>query len=196
MVVVSDHAAEEALRLRAQATPIDPLLMTAELMRSVTAIDGAVLLDPGGTCHAMGVILDGMASEEGAPGRGARYNSAVKYVGTVMRYFRHRCVAVVVSQDGPVNVIPELLPRISRAELRERIDRFVALGQQAEVRRRDFNPLTGWLSEHRPYLSKTDAARIEEARAVIEPKLEKADIWPTLPEFKGRDAVPDDLFTD
>jgi hypothetical protein len=151
LVVISDHANEEAARLGAQATVITPLVMTPELMRGVTAIDGAVLLDPHGTCVALGVILDGMASAEGTPTRGARFNSALRYVNTVMEQCDHRCVAVVVSEDGPVNVVPDLLPRISRAELQQTIERFVALGQKDVVSRRDFNRLIGWLSAHRPY---------------------------------------------
>lgn len=196
LVVISDHAADEADRLRSQATAIDPLPMTPELMRSVTAIDGAVLLDPLGTCHALGVILDGIASSEGSPDRGARFNSALRYVDTVMGQRGHHCVAVVVSEDGPVSVIPQLMPRISRADLKEKINRFVALGQQSEVLLRDFNRLIGWLSDHRRYLSHDDAARIEAARAVIAPKLEKTDIWLVVPPFKGNDSVPEDLFLD
>lgn len=196
LVVISDHAAEEAERLRGQATAIEALPMTPELMRSVTAIDGAVLLDPLGTCHALGVILDGIASSEGSPDRGARYNSALRYVYTVMGEPDHRCVAVVVSEDGPVSVIPDLLPRISRADLKEKIDRFVALGEQTEVRLRDNNRLLGWLSGHRPYLSRDDAARIEAARLVIAPKLEKTALWIVTPAFTGNDFVSDGLFLD
>lgn len=196
LVVISDHAADEAERLFAQATAIAPLTMTPELMRSVTAIDGAVLLDPLGTCQAIGVILDGMASAEGVPSRGARFNSAVRYVGTVTREFGHRSVAVVVSEDGPVNVIPELLPRISRTGLEDKITRFVALAENDEVPRRDFNRLTDWLSEHRPYLSTEAAGRINAAREAIEPKLEKSAVWPVWPEFRGNPDLRQDLFLD
>ena len=195
LVVISDHAADEAERLSAQATAIAPLTMTPGLMRSVTSIDGAVLLDPLGRCQALGVILDGMASGEGVASRGARFNSAVRYVGTVTREFGYRCVAVVVSEDGPVNVIPELLQRISRTKLEDTIARFVALADKDVVPRREFNPLIGWLSDHRPYLSVDAAGRINDARKIIEPKLEKADVWPTWSDFRGHGDLPEDLFT-
>jgi DisA bacterial checkpoint controller nucleotide-binding len=196
LVVISDHAAEEAARLGAQATVITPLVMTPELMRGVTAIDGAVLLDPHGTCVALGVILDGMASAEGTPARGARFNSALRYVNTVMQQFDHHCVAIVVSEDGPVNVVPDLLPRISRAELQQTIERFVALAEQDVVSRRDFNRLIGWLSDHRPYLSVGQATRINDAWSNIEPKLEKSAVWLTWRVFEGNPHVPEDLFQD
>ncbi|TKI93441.1 hypothetical protein FC695_30010, partial [Bacillus cereus] len=59
MVVITNKAAEEADRLNGQCINIEPINLTAEVMRLVTAIDGAVLLDPNGKCHALGVILDG-----------------------------------------------------------------------------------------------------------------------------------------
>lgn len=39
-------------------------------MKKITAIDGAVLIDPSSTCYAIGVILDGLASDKGSPARG------------------------------------------------------------------------------------------------------------------------------
>jgi DNA integrity scanning protein DisA with diadenylate cyclase activity len=74
-------------------------------MDNLTAIDGSVLLDTQGVCHAIGVILDGIAKEQqGDPSRGARFNSAVRYVGS--RAARS-CVVVVISEDGRVDVIPQ-----------------------------------------------------------------------------------------
>ena len=101
MVVVSDGAREEALRLASQATPIQPTTLgDYEMIRKITAIDGAVLLDPSGVCHAIGVILDGLACATGTPARGARFNSAVRYVDST----KHATVAVVISEDGGVDV--------------------------------------------------------------------------------------------
>lgn len=104
MLVISLEAAPEAHRLRSQGTPITPIPMTTELIDRVTAIDGSVLIDPLGYCHAIGVILDGAASDRGSSERGARYNSAVRYV-----YNRKTpdTIAVVKSEDGMVNVFPE-----------------------------------------------------------------------------------------
>jgi hypothetical protein len=103
-IVVSKEAEAEAKRLGMQATPIVPRRATPELMDNLTSLDGAVLLDTQGVCYAIGVILDGMAKEHlGDPSRGARYNSAVRYVsGRAPR----SCVVVVISEDGKVDVIP------------------------------------------------------------------------------------------
>ena len=55
-------------------------MLNDSLIRNVTSIDGAVLLDSHGVCHSIGVILDGIATNKGTSARGARYNSAVRYV--------------------------------------------------------------------------------------------------------------------
>ena len=75
--------------------------MTTDMLRLVTNIDGAVLLSPTGYCHAIGVILDGMASERGEPSRGSRFNSAVRYAESS----NYPCLALVISEDGMVNMI-------------------------------------------------------------------------------------------
>jgi hypothetical protein len=102
MLVVTPSAADEAVRLAKQATVIEPIALTPELIGLVTKIDGAVLIDLDGTCHAIGVILDGLAHDRCTSTRGARYNSGVRYA-----YHREDRVVLVKSEDGVVNVLPE-----------------------------------------------------------------------------------------
>lgn len=80
MLVISPAAADEAGRLGGQATAIVPCKPAPEVLEQVTTIDGALLVDPVGTCHAIGVILDGRATERGTRTGGSRFNSAVPYV--------------------------------------------------------------------------------------------------------------------
>jgi hypothetical protein len=102
-VIVSAEAPAEARRLAAQGTAIAPRALDPEALQAATGIGGAILLDPGGRCHAIGVILDGIAGPHGAPSRGSRFNSAANYVrgqpGTL---------AVVVSDDGSVDLLAGL----------------------------------------------------------------------------------------
>jgi hypothetical protein len=102
-IVVTAGAAEEAARLQGQCTRIEPLILGEDMIRRVTSIDGALLLDAEGRCHAVGAILDGRATGAGRPARGARYNSALRYVAGAA------CptLAVVVSEDGRVDVLPD-----------------------------------------------------------------------------------------
>jgi hypothetical protein len=101
LLVITTEALAEADRLKLQCTLIEPVPLTPLITRLITSIDGAVLLDPEGYCYSIGVILDGKASGHGDGTRGARYNSAVRYVESSA----HPCLAVVVSEDGMVDVM-------------------------------------------------------------------------------------------
>jgi hypothetical protein len=112
MLVVSQAAAAEAARLESQSTAIEPTLLDDDLVRQLTAIDGAILVDPQGVCHSIGVILDGIATSDGDRSRGARYNSAVKYLASASA----PTVVVIVSEDGMINVLPRLHPKMARLQ--------------------------------------------------------------------------------
>jgi sensor domain DACNG-containing protein/sensor domain DACNH-containing protein len=114
MLVVSESAAAEAARLENQALTVEPTRLDDSLVRQVTGIDGAVLVDPSGYCHAIGVILDGTTVSEGDRSRGARYNSAVKYLSSAGDT---PTVILLVSEDGMINLLPDLRPRMHRADL-------------------------------------------------------------------------------
>lgn len=101
MVVISSSAKEEAKRLENQCIKIKPTMLEPEIIQKVTAIDGAVLIEPNTRCHAIGVILDGLASKKGDSSRGSRYNSAIKYVESS----KYPCIAVVISQDGMIDIV-------------------------------------------------------------------------------------------
>ena len=101
-LVVSAAAADEARRLGAQGVPLLPVQANAGLINRITSIDGAVLLDPDGMCHAIGIILDGHVAAGGTRSRGARYNSAVRYA----EEHPGECLVVVVSEDGMVDLVP------------------------------------------------------------------------------------------
>lgn len=104
LLVISNKASEEAERLGGQAVRVKPFHLTVENVRLLTAIDGAVLSDFSGQCHAVGVILDGEAVKSGTPSRGARFNSALRYIST-MRKEGHKCLAVVISEDGMIDML-------------------------------------------------------------------------------------------
>jgi hypothetical protein len=104
--IISGGARQEAERLHHQCFRLRPLPLTPDLLPALTDIDGAVLLDVQGTCHAIGVILDGRVSEQGTlvgnRGRGARYNSAVRYADDEQC---PRSLIIVCSDDGMLDFI-------------------------------------------------------------------------------------------
>jgi hypothetical protein len=152
MLVVLEDAETEADRLKDQGTPVEPVLMTLDLLHRVSGIDGSILLDPAANCFAIGVILDGTATEDCSPARGSRYNSALRYVG-VLPVAR---MAIVVSEDKTVDLVPFLRPPISKQELDARIQSF----EKASIE--DYHADQNWLHERRFYIRELEARRINE----------------------------------
>ena len=100
-ILISAAAAIEAERLGYQGTRVTPTLLTESLMERITGIDGTVIIDPHGVCHAIGMILDGPVSKRGDRARGGRYNSAVMYVDRC----KFPSLIVVISQDGMIDLV-------------------------------------------------------------------------------------------
>lgn len=119
-IVVSENPASEIERLGKEALAIKPEYLDYTDVMRLGRIDGAVFLGPDGRCYAFGVILDGLATTSGDRARGSRFNSAVRYqrtssVGTVV---------IVISDDGTVNLIPKLMPQVSRREVEDAVRAF------------------------------------------------------------------------
>ncbi len=113
MLVVSAEAPAEASRLQGQALVVQPVQADGSLMRQLSRIDGAVLVDPRGAVLAIGVILDGVATSDGDRARGARFNSAVRYLASA----QSATMIVLVSEDGMLDLLPRLRPQLRRADL-------------------------------------------------------------------------------
>jgi len=110
MVVITDAATakQELYQLNKQSTLIEPETINSDYIKYLTAIDGAIYFDTDGLCHAIGVILDGVAKEDiGDASRGARYNSAYRYLYKLKEDKQKQCVIVIISEDGMVDLIPE-----------------------------------------------------------------------------------------
>jgi hypothetical protein len=157
MLTISAAAADEAERLSSQCMPVRPAPLTAALVQNLTRIDGAVLLDTSGSCHAIGVILDGMATVAGDPARGARYNSAIRYVKSAPA----PTICIVVSEDGDVDLIPRFRPGIRRSEIRRQIELL------ASATADNYGKSYSWLEAHRFYLTAEECETINAMRSTI-----------------------------
>ncbi|MCD2176089.1 DNA integrity scanning protein DisA nucleotide-binding domain protein [Rhizobium sp. C4] len=158
MIVIGRDAEQEANRLAAQGTRIAPASLTSSLLNRASKIDGTILVAPDGICHAIGVILDGEANERCTPSRGARYNSAIRYVaaGSVPR------VAIVMSDDRTLDVIPLLRPRMSR----HMIEAAVAALEASSLD--NFHKPRNRLTDLRFYLNQHQCDRINAALARLD----------------------------
>lgn len=104
MIVVSSNAKDEAHRLRTSSIIIQPIQLTKNQIKMVTGIDGAIILDTDGYCHAIGSILDGFSTDNGDSSRGARYNSAIRYLNT-QKNANKPCLIAVISEDRYIDIL-------------------------------------------------------------------------------------------
>ena len=133
-IVVTNDPAGETERLSGEAVPIVPdSLDPLEIVR-LGRVDGALVLGPDGYCHAFGVILDGMATVTGDRSRGARFNSAVRYQRTT----KAGAMAIVISADGSVDLIPQLNPRVYRDDVEAAVSAFCSCCEGDEVDGEEF----------------------------------------------------------
>lgn len=103
MIVISPSPKTELERLEGQSILIDPVKVDEVILRSISRIDGSIIIDKNLVCHAIGVILDGSADINiGDRTRGARYNAALKYIYNDKT---REAIAIVVSEDGMIDVI-------------------------------------------------------------------------------------------
>lgn len=159
MIVFSGDAESEATRLRKDGTCLTPVSLPPILVQRVTSIDGAILIDRHGTCFAVGVILDGTANGEGSPARGARFNSARRYVASQGDI---AILVLVISEDGSVDMIPQLRPQIARSAIERRINRL----RQCTLE--NFHKVRNWLVDHAFYLTPEQCRIVNEEFARIE----------------------------
>lgn len=153
MLVVAEDAASEAARLSDQGTAIQPVPMTSALLNRVSGIDGSIMIDPAGICHAIGVILDGEASEDCSPARGSRYNSALRYVRTLSS----KRMAIVFSDDRTIDIVPLLNPQVEKSEVERNIAGIEGASNDT------YHPFQNWLDKHRFYLNQQQCDRVNEA---------------------------------
>ncbi len=107
MLIITTEAKQETARLAAQSTPIEPVMVSRKIISHISSVDGAILISPDGIVHSFGVILDGQASKNGNSSRGARYNSAIRYVDAE-KSRNIDCLALIVSEDGYVDLYPSI----------------------------------------------------------------------------------------
>jgi hypothetical protein len=168
-LVITEAGEAEAKRLSRQATPIAPVPLSPDVLKHLTPIDGAVLLSPDGICHAIGVILDGKATQKGDPGRGARFNSALRYIEASVA----RCLAIVVSEDRGIDFLPNLRPPVNRSGIDDAIAALDQISHSEKIRRAPFVEIMEWLEEHRFYLLGDDCNKLNTLVGQIDARLDE-----------------------
>ncbi|MET8527166.1 hypothetical protein [Micromonospora sp. NPDC005172] len=115
MLIISGHAAQEAARFSGQAFPVKPQPLDPEIVASLAEMDGGILVDEHGRCHAIGVLLDGHTGVRENYSRGSRYNNAARYLALdgdpEASPGSTQTVVIVYSSDGMVDILPPY-PRV------------------------------------------------------------------------------------
>ncbi len=154
LIVVAGNAESEATRLGGERIAVVPTMLP-ETVPQLTLIDGAVLCGPDARCFAIGAILDGAALASGNRGQGARFNSAARYISSQ----KSPCVAIVVSEDGGVTVLPELRPALKAREIELH---FGELGVLVENQSKDWDAcraLVDWIEKNQFYFNLDQCVR-------------------------------------
>ncbi len=126
MLIISSDAEGEATRLYPQSIRMAPGPLSPTLLTQLTSMDGAVLVDGDGRCHAVGVILDGRAAGRGDPARGSRFNNPIRYI----RDNKPNAVVLVYSSDGGVDILPTLRPRVARQRVADAVRHYTELASR------------------------------------------------------------------
>ena len=191
LLIIDENSAAEAHRLRKQGMSVHACLLTPDLLRHLITIDGAILLSPDGMCHGFGTILDGMATESGDPSRGARYNSALRFVESAWP-----CLAVVVSEDGGIDFIPNLPPAVRRSAIDKAIAEIKELRGVNPISRARYDGVLDFLDERRFYLRKEDCDTINSVIEFVEAvlrKQERAEVWVIRQKFVPNSHLDEEL---
>lgn len=167
MLIISPEASMEADRLSAESTLIKPIPVTKTVISHISSVDGAILMSPKGIVYAFGVILDGLASENGNSARGARFNSAIRYIDGKINS-EIPCLSLIVSEDGYVDLYPILRPRIPRIWIDDLLNELEEYADPSM----DYDSAKAWpalvkLGKLRFYLLNSDIKRANSVKEII-----------------------------
>jgi hypothetical protein len=164
MLIISGDAAGEAERLSPQSWSIEPTRLSTKLLTQLTDMDGAVLVDPQGLCHAIGVILDGTAHGRGDPARGSRFNNAVRYLDSE----RPPAIVIVYSSDGVINILPQLHPRIEKQIVTNAVERYLVASSAEPLNIKECNETWDAVKSLSFYLSSAQCDALNRARVRVD----------------------------
>lgn len=158
-IVVSENPVSEVDRLGQEALSIKPEFLDHKDVARLGLIDGAIVLGPEGRCYAFGVILDGLATSSGDRARGARFNSSIRY----QRTLQIGTMVIVISDDGTVDLIPNLKPRVSRSDVEDAVQAFCDFSGVEGSDGEEWARRNGRVKELSFYLNREQCDRVNEA---------------------------------
>jgi hypothetical protein len=196
MLVFLADADKEAKRLANQSISIKPKKLDETAVQVLTSIDGAIIVDLDGFAHAKGVILDGVVGLDGDSSRGSRYNSALTYCE--YRGWQKPTMIVVVSEDGMVDVIPQLMPQIRHSEIIQFIKTLESLNSEETFNDNTYYDVMNMLITRSFYLTKEECDHIN----ILNKSLSELDhksgktVWRVFDDFAPNPKMNDRFYVD
>ncbi len=158
-IVVSGDPISEIERLAQESLAINPEYLDHGDVVRLGRVDGAIILGRDGRCYAFGVILDGLATSSGDRARGARFNSSVRY----QRTSQIETMVIVISDDGTVDVIPNLMPRVWRQEVEDAVHAFCEYSEAQDGDGEGWGRLDDRVTDFRFYLNQEQCDMVNES---------------------------------
>ena len=160
-IVISEDPTSEVQRLARESLPIEPRYLEPEEVVRLGRVDGAIILGRDGRCYSFGAILDGRATSSGNRARGARFNSSVRYQETS----KIGTMVIIISDDGSVDVVPSLMPRVWREDVEEAIHAFCELSGNQDSDGEEWARLNSRVEEFSFYLNEQQCNAVNECYA-------------------------------
>jgi hypothetical protein len=171
ILVFTEKAIAESDRLQKDGVCVEPFVVTGDTISLLTAVDGAIILNTDCICYAFGVVLDGDSTQIADSSRGSRYNSSLRYFESNKE--QTKLLVVVKSDDGMINIMPELMPKISRHIISDIIAQLDGVVGGEEFDYRLYRSLINELDEKRFYLNDEDCELINSKIKIAEALIEK-----------------------
>ena len=103
---------------------------------------------------------------------------------------------VIQSEDGMIDIVPNLRPQISRREIKLKIEQLERLAAIEEPDTVEFNRLMRWLDDRRFYMTNKSCKRIESSREAVEPRFASETFRIIIPKFKRHSELNKSYFLD
>lgn len=104
-IIITTDAALESNRLSNQGFLTQPIKINHSTAKTLSRLGDAMILSPEGVCYAVGVTLDGLASEKIDHAKGYRYNTAIRYIQTRnLLSPQVQILAVLTNEDGTMDI--------------------------------------------------------------------------------------------
>ena len=192
-IVVSEDPVSELERLAQEALSIKPEYLARKDVTRLGRVDGAIVLGPDGRCYAFGVILDGMASSSGDRSRGARFNSSVRYQETS----RIGTAVIIISDDGTVDLIPNLMARVWRQEVEDAVQAFCEYSGMEDADGEEWAIWHGRVKALAFYLNQDQCDRVNESyEREMDARLNSGDIGVIRDPLQPSPGMNDSYFWD